>query len=210
MTKVIILKVIVKYVTWWDKEELVIAENVCLSFYIDLKIYAFKTLPNSTIPVRIEKMSNKSGSPGIEDIKAFTASYRGKIEKAEIAKPIPENISVEVSFPGVERVVRIPQLDRFKDRAMYVKYRIQPFELKTWSYRTRVMEIEAMIEEIPVMFAPIKWSATNSFAESPFVNDNMMIKIPRKFIFPDMKPYDGMIDPEDNISLNTNSGCSLQ
>ncbi|KAK4859709.1 hypothetical protein QYF36_010375 [Acer negundo] len=109
--------------TRWDKEALAIAEDVCLSFDGDLKIYAFKTLPNSTIQVRIEKMSNKSGSPGIEDIEAFTASYRAKLEEAEIAKSIPENVSVEVSSPGVERVVRIPQeLDRFKDRAMYVKY----------------------------------------------------------------------------------------
>ncbi|KAK1555550.1 hypothetical protein Q3G72_028035 [Acer saccharum] len=105
--------------TWWDKEALAIAEDVCLFFDGDFKIYAFKTLPNSTIQVRIEKMSNKSGSPSIEDIDAFTASYRAKLEEAEIAKSIPENISVEVSSPGVERVVRIPQeLDRFKDRAI--------------------------------------------------------------------------------------------
>lgn len=45
--------------TWWDKEALAIAEDVCLSFDGDLKIYAFRTLPNSTIKVRIEKMSNK-------------------------------------------------------------------------------------------------------------------------------------------------------
>ncbi|KAK3229801.1 hypothetical protein Dsin_001682 [Dipteronia sinensis] len=65
----------------------------------------------------------RCGSPCIEDIEVFTASYRAKLEEAEIAKSIPENISVEVSSPGVERVVRIPQeLDRFKDRAMYVKY----------------------------------------------------------------------------------------
>ncbi|TXG53342.1 hypothetical protein EZV62_022511 [Acer yangbiense] len=65
----------------------------------------------------------ESGSPSIEDIEAFTASYRAKLEEAEIVKSITENISVEVSSPGVERVVRIPQeLDRFKDRAMYVKY----------------------------------------------------------------------------------------
>lgn len=45
--------------TLWDKEALAIAEDVCLSFDGDLKIYAFKTLLNATIQVRIEKMSNK-------------------------------------------------------------------------------------------------------------------------------------------------------
>lgn len=45
--------------TWWDKEALTIAEEVCHSFDGDLGIYAFKTLSNSTIQVRIEKLSNK-------------------------------------------------------------------------------------------------------------------------------------------------------
>lgn len=109
--------------TWWDKEALAIAEDVCLSFDGDLKIYAFRTLPNSSIQVRIEKMSNKSGSPSMEDIEAFCTTYRARLDEAEIAKSIPENTSLEVSSPGVERVVRIPhELERFKDRAMYVKY----------------------------------------------------------------------------------------
>ncbi|GAV58827.1 DUF150 domain-containing protein [Cephalotus follicularis] len=109
--------------TWWDKEALAIAQNVCLSFDGNLQIYAFRKLPNATLQVRIEKMSNKSGSPNMEDIEAFTATYRAQLDEAELAKSIPENISLEVSSPGVERVVRIPQeLERFKDRPMYVKY----------------------------------------------------------------------------------------
>ncbi|KAM6542555.1 hypothetical protein CsatB_007002 [Cannabis sativa] len=109
--------------TWWDKKALEIAEEVSLSFDGELKIYAFKTLLNSTIRVRIETLANKSGSPTMEDIEAFTTTYRARLDEAELAKSIPENVSLEVSSPGVERVVRIPQdLDRFKDRAMYVKY----------------------------------------------------------------------------------------
>lgn len=109
--------------TWWDKEALAIAEEVILSFYGDLKIYAFKTVSNSTVRVRIEKLSNKSGSPSMEDIEAFSTTYRARLDQAELAKSVPENISLEVSSPGVERVVRIPdELDRFKERAMYVKY----------------------------------------------------------------------------------------
>lgn len=45
--------------TWWDQKALEIAEEVILSFDGDLKIYAFKTLPNFTIQVRIEKLSNR-------------------------------------------------------------------------------------------------------------------------------------------------------
>ncbi|XP_059630559.1 uncharacterized protein LOC132273595 [Cornus florida] len=109
--------------TSWDKEALAIAEEVALSFDGELKIYAFKTLANSIIQVRIEKLSNKSGSPGMTDIEAFSSAYGARLDEAELAGSFPENIALEVSSPGVERVVQIPQeLDRFKDRPMYVKY----------------------------------------------------------------------------------------
>ncbi|KAL6211212.1 hypothetical protein ACLB2K_016439 [Fragaria x ananassa] len=109
--------------TWWDEKAFEIAEEVILTFEGDLKIYAFKTLPNFTIQVRIEKLSNKSGSPSMEDIEAFSRTYRTRLDEAELARSVPENLCLEVSSPGVERVVRMPQdLDRYKDRPMYVKY----------------------------------------------------------------------------------------
>uniref|UniRef100_A0A0D9ZL21 Uncharacterized protein n=1 Tax=Oryza glumipatula TaxID=40148 RepID=A0A0D9ZL21_9ORYZ len=111
--------------TWWDKEALALAEEVSNSFDGDLKIYAFKTAANLTIRVRIEKMSTRYGSPTIDDIEAFTIAYRAKMDDAESAGRIPQNISLEVSSPGVERVIRIPDdLERFKERAMYVRYTI--------------------------------------------------------------------------------------
>ncbi|OEL29944.1 hypothetical protein BAE44_0009037 [Dichanthelium oligosanthes] len=109
--------------TWWDKEALALAEQVSASFDDNLKIYAFKTAANLTIRVRIEKMSTRYGSPTIDDIEAYTIAYRAKLDDAESAGKIPQNISLEVSSPGVERVVRIPEeLERFKERAMYVRY----------------------------------------------------------------------------------------
>lgn len=45
--------------TSWDKEALAIAEAVCQTFDGDLGIYAFKTLSNNTIRVRVEKLSTK-------------------------------------------------------------------------------------------------------------------------------------------------------
>nr|XP_043606512.1 uncharacterized protein LOC122578592 [Erigeron canadensis] len=112
--------------TTWDKEAFTIAEEVILSFDGELGIYAFKTLQNSTIRVRIERLSNKSGSPTMEDIEAFSKAYRERLNEAEASGSIPVDISLEVSSPGLERVVRIPQdLERFKDRFMYVKYMTQ-------------------------------------------------------------------------------------
>ncbi|KAF8026501.1 hypothetical protein BT93_F3092 [Corymbia citriodora subsp. variegata] len=107
--------------TWWDKEALAIAKEVSQS--CDLKIYAFKTLLNCTIQVRIENLSKRSGSPSIEDIEAFSVTYRAHLDEAEAAKSVPENLSLEVSSPGIERVVGIPHdFDRFMDRPMFVKY----------------------------------------------------------------------------------------
>ncbi|KAM7259138.1 hypothetical protein ACFE04_014879 [Oxalis oulophora] len=109
--------------TSWDEKALALAQEVCSSFHGDLNIYAFRTLLNSTIQVRIERMTNKSGSPNMEDVEAFTKRYRARLDEAEQAKSIPDNISLEVSSPGVERVVRVPhELERFKDRNMYVRY----------------------------------------------------------------------------------------
>ncbi|PWA54091.1 ribosome maturation factor RimP [Artemisia annua] len=108
--------------TTWDKEALTMAEQVLLSFDGELGIYAFKTLQNSAVRVRIERLTNKSGSPDMEDIEAFSKAYQERLNEAEIAGSIPD-ISLEVSSPGLERVVRIPEdLERFKDRPMYVRY----------------------------------------------------------------------------------------
>lgn len=109
--------------TWWDKEALSLAEQVSDSFDGQLTIYAFRTLANSTVQLRIENISTKSGSPSMSDIEAFSTAYRELLDKAEQAKSVPDNITLEVSSPGVERVVRIPRdLDRFKERSMLVKY----------------------------------------------------------------------------------------
>ncbi|KAK4340999.1 hypothetical protein RND71_039500 [Anisodus tanguticus] len=82
-----------------------------------------RTLKNDNIQVRVERLTNKSGSPSLMDIEAFSSRYREKLDEAEVAGSIPSNIYLEVSSPGVERVIQIPQdLDRFKDCPMYVKY----------------------------------------------------------------------------------------
>ncbi|XP_021771656.1 uncharacterized protein LOC110735781 [Chenopodium quinoa] len=109
--------------TWWDKEALTIAENVTDSFDGVLGMYAFRTLANARIQIRIEKLTTKYGSPSISDIEAFSTAYRTRLDEAELAKTVPENLSLEVSSPGLERVIRIPQeLGRFKEKPMYVRY----------------------------------------------------------------------------------------
>ncbi|KAI7726416.1 hypothetical protein M8C21_027354 [Ambrosia artemisiifolia] len=130
--------------TAWDKEVLTIAEEVSLSFDGELGIYAFKTLQNSAIRVRIERLTNKSGSPTMEDIEAFSNAYRERLNQAEAAGSIPVDISLEVSSPGLERVVRIPQdLERFKDRPMYVKYTTREDDASSSCEHDGVLRLES-------------------------------------------------------------------
>ncbi|KAK8948654.1 hypothetical protein KSP39_PZI006064 [Platanthera zijinensis] len=118
--------------TWWDKEALSIAEDVSHSFNHELKIYAFKTSANSSIRLRIENICNKYGSPTMDDIEAFSSAYRLRLDEVESAGIIPKDISLEVSSPGIERVVAVPKdLERFKDRPMYVKYTTMDAETRT-------------------------------------------------------------------------------
>ena len=62
-------------------------------------------------------------------------------------------------------------------------------------------EMEVMIQKIPGVPAPIKNSLLHSYADSPFVDSITLIKMPKKFSFPNMKMYDGTIDPTDHITF---------
>ncbi|KAL5550208.1 hypothetical protein UlMin_000384 [Ulmus minor] len=95
--------------TWWDKKALEIA------------------------------LTKWSGSFDMEDIQAFSTTYQARLDEAELAKSIPKNVSLDVSSLGVERVVRVPnELDKFKDRNIYVRYiksdgvfRLVSFDMET-------------------------------------------------------------------------------
>ncbi|KAL9260874.1 hypothetical protein AKJ16_DCAP11692 [Drosera capensis] len=112
--------------TWWDKEALAMAEELCKSLDGGIQIYAFRTSKNGFIQLRIEKLSAESYSPDINDIEAFSIAYRARLDEAELTNSIPDYISLEVSSPGDDRVVRVPDdLERFKHKTMYVKYVIE-------------------------------------------------------------------------------------
>ena len=64
----------------------------------------------------------------------------------------------------------------------------------------RFAEMEALIQKIPGVPAPIKKSLPHSYADSPFVDSIALIEMPRKFSFPNMKMYDGTTDPMDHIA----------
>ena len=55
----------------------------------------------------------------------------------------------------------------------------------------RFTEMEALIQKILGVPAPIKKSLPHSYANSPFVDSITLIEMARKFSFPNIKMYDG-------------------
>lgn len=109
--------------TYWGSKALTIAQEVILPFKDELEIFAFKAASNGHVSVRLDKLSNKYGSPSIDDIRTFSSLYLEQLDEAKQAGLLPDNLALEVSSPGAERIVRVPQdLERFKDLPMYVRY----------------------------------------------------------------------------------------
>ena len=72
--------------------------------------------------------------------------------------------------------------------------------LANLEFSRRFAEMEALIQRIPGVPAPIKRSNMNSFADSPFVDAIALVEMPKKFSFPNMKQYEGTTDPDDHIA----------
>ncbi|CAA0831661.1 Uncharacterised protein family UPF0090 [Striga hermonthica] len=81
----------------WDQRALDIAQEVTVSFDGELGIYAFRTLLNASIQVRIERLTNKSGSPNMADIEEFATRYQAQLDEAEANGSIPVNIYLELT-----------------------------------------------------------------------------------------------------------------
>ena len=64
----------------------------------------------------------------------------------------------------------------------------------------RLEEIEAMIQRIPGVPTPLRKSQPYSYADSSFIDALALVEMPRKFTFPNMKPYNGTTDPTDHIA----------
>ncbi|KAK0606072.1 hypothetical protein LWI29_033882 [Acer saccharum] len=67
-------------------------------------------------------------------------------------------------------------------------------------FSRRFAEMEALIQRILGVSAPIKKSTANSFADSPFVDAIALMEMPKKFNFPNMKQYEETTDPDDHIA----------
>ncbi|KAH7294185.1 hypothetical protein KP509_28G059800 [Ceratopteris richardii] len=109
--------------TAWGQEALLIAREVVREFGDNFSLYAFKASFENRIYVRLDKHSDRYGSPTMIEIESFSNIYGKRLEEARQDGDVPGNISLEVSSPGAERVIKVPdQLMRFKGLPMLVKY----------------------------------------------------------------------------------------
>ncbi|XP_013607947.1 PREDICTED: uncharacterized protein LOC106314656 [Brassica oleracea var. oleracea] len=60
--------------------------------------------------------------------------------------------------------------------------------------------MQCMIERLPGVAPLIRKSNPGSYADTPFTDNIGLIKMPRKFSFPNIKMYDGTGDPDDHIA----------
>lgn len=63
------------------------------------------------------------GCPSIEEIELFSRQYKQQLDEIGAKGEIPDDLALEVSSPGADRLLRVPDdLWRFKDMPMVVSY----------------------------------------------------------------------------------------
>lgn len=107
----------------WGERVLFLAREVLLEFGDDIKLYSFKTTPRGYIYIRLDKLTNEYGCPSMEEIESYSHQYKKRLEEEGSKGHIPDDLALEVSSPGAERLLRVPDdLPRFKDFPMVVTY----------------------------------------------------------------------------------------
>ncbi|XP_057789072.1 uncharacterized protein LOC131005932 [Salvia miltiorrhiza] len=77
---------------------------------------------------------------------------------------------------------------------------IGPYAIRDEDVARKLSEMEALIQRIPGVPAPIHKSSENCYADSPFVDEIALVEMPVKFSFPSMQIFDGTTDPTDHIA----------
>ncbi|CAN1137451.1 hypothetical protein LINPERPRIM_LOCUS22877 [Linum perenne] len=108
----------------WGERALAIAREVLDQFGVDdIELFSFKTTPRGYIYLRLDKMSTQYGCPSIDELEEYNQRYNKRLEEVGALGEIPDNLAVEVSSPGADRLLKVPvDIERFKDMAMNVCY----------------------------------------------------------------------------------------
>ncbi|KAK3239554.1 hypothetical protein CYMTET_50526 [Cymbomonas tetramitiformis] len=112
----------------------------------EIQLYSFRVnVRTFQVYVRLDKLEDKYGSPTLEEIRIVSRDFNNRMEEEQI--PHWEDIAVEVSTPGAERDVQVPdQLMRFKGLPMRVVYRPDPDDID--SEQVGIMDLQLVEDEV--------------------------------------------------------------
>nr|KJB80393.1 hypothetical protein B456_013G095100 [Gossypium raimondii] len=91
----------------WGESALSIAHEALKLFSDDIKLYAFKTTPRGYIYVRLDKLSDEYGCPSMEELQSYSQEYKKRLDEAGQRREIPDDLALQVSSPGAERILKI-------------------------------------------------------------------------------------------------------
>jgi ribosome maturation factor RimP len=107
----------------WGERALSLAREVLLQFGEGIELFAFKTSLRGYIYVRLDKLANDFGCPSMDEIASYNREYKKRIDEVGELGEIPNDLAIEISSPGAERLLKVPEdLERFKQYPMRVKY----------------------------------------------------------------------------------------
>ncbi|XP_068657203.1 uncharacterized protein [Aristolochia californica] len=109
----------------WGRRTLSIAQEVLphLAGDGDLVLFAFRTSPRGFVYIRLDKLSDRYGCPSMAELETFSRLYKTQLEVVGETGEIPNDLAVEVSSPGAERLLKVPEdLHRFKEMPLRVVY----------------------------------------------------------------------------------------
>ncbi|KAK7407438.1 hypothetical protein VNO78_09361 [Psophocarpus tetragonolobus] len=107
----------------WGQRALSIAEEVLMQFNEDIKLFAFKTTPRGYVYVRLDKLTDEYGCPSMEELECYNQEYKKRLDEVGTLGEIPDDLALEVSSPGAERLLKVPDdISRFKGMPMRVCY----------------------------------------------------------------------------------------
>jgi ribosome maturation factor RimP len=88
-----------------------------------LEIYSFRVIQRSKrVDIRLDKLTNKYGSPSLDEVGTFSRNLNVELE-AVMGEEAAGEIEIEVSSPGAERFVKVPEeFERFGEMPMLVEY----------------------------------------------------------------------------------------
>lgn len=106
--------------TTWEQEALTMAHASLESGFSLYDFHIVKGKKGVRFQVFIDKPGDEHGSPNVEECEQFSHLFQHKLESLA---GVPENYTIEVSSPGAERMLKIPEdFERFRAHPMKVQY----------------------------------------------------------------------------------------